>query len=194
MPQRKLWSQKIQRWCHRSPSAPLTREFWVQPARSPPLPPFALSWRSLGVLFSAPCVPCALRGEAFLRLPWRSWRSRRFRFFNQSSEQAPGPRGSPHMPHAPPDISGTDFAAPKAVGTLALNTESCFSTFVLLHDGHSTVLPLRTRVSKRLSHFPHTYSNIGISSPRASIHGIAYHARYQCHFAQSPVRYVPRKQ
>src|SRR5262245_31692536 len=65
------------------------------------------------------------------------------------------------MPHAP---SGIDFAAPKAVVTLAENTESCFSSFVLWQDGHSTVVPLRTSVSNRLLHFPHTYSNIGIAS------------------------------
>ena len=66
------------------------------------------------------------------------------------------------MPQAPADMSGTDVAAPNAVGTLALNTESCFSRLVLLHDGHSTVLPFLTSVSNRFVHSPHTYSNIGI--------------------------------
>jgi hypothetical protein len=53
------------------------------------------------------------------------------------------------MPHAPPDISGMDFAEPNEVGTLAENTDSSFSSFVLLQDGHSTTVLLRTSVSKR---------------------------------------------
>ena len=64
-----------------------------------------------------------------------------------------------------------DFAAPNAVDTLAENTESCFSSLVLLHDGHSTLVPLRTSVSKQLLHSPQMYSNIGIAIPFSQIAG-----------------------
>src|SRR5215831_6034719 len=80
------------------------------------------------------------------------------------------------MPQA---SSGIDFAVPKAVGTLAENTESCFSSVVLLHDGHSTVVPLRTSVSNRLLHFLHRYSNIGMALP---LMFISRHCNARCRY------------
>jgi capsular polysaccharide biosynthesis protein len=56
-----------------------------------------------------------------------------------------------------------DFAAPKAVGALAENTESCLSRLVLRHAGHSGTIEPRTRTSKPLRHSLQTYSYIGIA-------------------------------
>ena len=74
-------------------------------------------------------------------------------------EQEPGPRGSPHAPHA---VTGISLIPELCPFTPAANTDSCFSTDVLLHDGQATVVDARTSVSKPLWHSLQTYSNIGI--------------------------------
>ena len=48
-------------------------------------------------------------------------------------EQAPGPRGSPQDPHAP---DGAAEAEDEPFAETA-NTESCGSSFVVWHFGHS---------------------------------------------------------
>src|SRR5688572_25849871 len=100
--------------------------------------------------------PIRVSSRAFTRRSRKRWRPTA----QPSSEHAPGPRGSPHEPHGA--SSGTDFAAPKAVGALAENTESCLSRLVLRHEGHSGTIEPRTRTSKPLRHSLQTYSYIGI--------------------------------
>jgi len=53
--------------------------------------------------------------------------------------------------------------------TPAANTDNCFSTDVLLHEGHSTVVDVRTSASKPLLQSLHTYSNIGIGQSCLSV-------------------------
>jgi hypothetical protein len=75
-------------------------------------------------------------------------------------EQEPGPRGSPHFPHAPVD---EEELAELFAG--AANTESCGLSFELLHFGQEAVFVPKTRASKRCSHFWQMYSKIGIFVP-----------------------------
>jgi len=53
---------------------------------------------------------------------------------DQFIEQDPGPRGSPHAPHAPPD-AGNGAASLLAPFVLTANTERSFCRFTLWHDG-----------------------------------------------------------
>ncbi len=79
---------------------------------------------------------------------------------NQFIEQAPGPRGSPQLPQGP----GISRAAALELPEWAEKTESCFSSFSLLHEGHCGVsLEPRTSVSNLWSHFLQAYSKIGIA-------------------------------
>lgn len=65
---------------------------------------------------------------------------------NQFIEQEPGPRGSPHDPHAPTGIS---VAPDAALEVLAANTDCRFSSVVPWHDGHSGVEAPRVSHSNR---------------------------------------------
>src|SRR6266513_6358478 len=51
----------------------------------------------------------------------------------QLIEQEPGPRGSPQLPQGPTVGPGSNPRCPLP----RLNTDSCFSSVVLLHEGHS---------------------------------------------------------
>ena len=63
----------------------------------------------------------------------------------QFIEQAPGPRGSPHAPHALGAASRAEYfgdSAPTA------KTDNCFSMSALWHDGHANTVCSRTSNSK----------------------------------------------
>jgi|GEM_PF-3952222 len=77
-----------------------------------------------------------------------------------SHAQAPGPRGSPHEPHAP--IAGCGSPPPLL---LTANVDSSFSSLALLHVGQVGLAEPMTRVSNRWPHFLHAYSKRGIGPP-----------------------------
>jgi len=68
--------------------------------------------------------------------------------------QAPGPRGSPHDPHAPAGSLAADFPLP----VLTAKTEISFSRSLLLHDGQAGFFDPKTIASNRLEHFRQEYS------------------------------------
>src|SRR5690242_13924912 len=81
---------------------------------------------------------------------------------DQFSEQAPGPRGSPHMPQGPADATaGADWLGD---GAPTANTESCFWSSALAHDGHAGVSPALVRNSKRWPQERQAYSKSGMHS------------------------------
>jgi hypothetical protein len=72
--------------------------------------------------------------------------------------QVPPP--PPHAPDGTPqgiDPAGLEFA-------LTANVESCFSSFLLWHEGHSGLREPITIASNLLPQSLHLYSKIGISS------------------------------
>jgi len=60
-------------------------------------------------------------------------------------EQDPGPRGSPHMPHAPVGVADRSDDDPLA---LTAKTDNCFSSSALAQRGHCGITPSRVRNSK----------------------------------------------
>jgi len=60
-------------------------------------------------------------------------------------EQDPGPRGSPHIPHAPVGVAERAGDDPLA---LTAKTDNCFSSSTLAQRGHSGDRPSRVRNSK----------------------------------------------
>jgi hypothetical protein len=68
--------------------------------------------------------------------------------------QLPAPRGSPQAPHG----IGASIRAELLDGALTANTDSCLSSSVLEHFGHSSFVDSRTSSSKWLSHDRHAYS------------------------------------
>jgi hypothetical protein len=70
-----------------------------------------------------------------------------------------GPCGSPQRPHPPGAAIGT--SRPGALADTA-KTESCFSSALLLHEGHWGVRPPVTMVSNAWPHSRHTYSKMGM--------------------------------
>jgi hypothetical protein len=74
-------------------------------------------------------------------------------------EHAPGPRGSPQLPQAPPSgVAPLD--APLAD---TANTESCGSSFLLWHFGHSALSFPYTSASNSCWHWLQMYSKIGMN-------------------------------
>ena len=71
-------------------------------------------------------------------------------------EHDPGPRGSPHIPHAA--ISAGEAGEVVSAGLPWEKTESFFSSFVPWHDGHSGVTAARTSASNDLLQSWQTYS------------------------------------
>jgi hypothetical protein len=59
--------------------------------------------------------------------------------------QLPAPRGSPHAPHG--DGAEAMREGP-GDGALTANTDSCLSSLVLAHFGHSSFVDSRTSSSK----------------------------------------------
>src|SRR5438093_5856969 len=86
--------------------------------------------------------------------------------------QAPGPRGSPHAPHAPGPLaaligrSENDFAG---VLDCAAKTDISFCRSAPWHAGHDGDWPSRVRYSKRLPQPRHSYSKRGIRYSNADI-------------------------
>jgi hypothetical protein len=72
-------------------------------------------------------------------------------------EQEPGPRGSPHDPHAPEllELAQSAFAPTP-------NEENCFCSFVALHDGQAGVVEPCTSASNRWLHSWQRYSKMGM--------------------------------
>ncbi|HYE85833.1 MAG TPA: hypothetical protein VEA16_05730 [Vicinamibacterales bacterium] len=68
--------------------------------------------------------------------------------------QLPAPRGSPHDPQG----AGPDICDMPDEGALTAKTDSCLSSFVLAHLGHSSFVDSRTSNSKWLSQSRHAYS------------------------------------
>jgi hypothetical protein len=58
--------------------------------------------------------------------------------------QLPAPRGSPHDPQG----IGPAIRDGPEEGALTANTDSCLSSFVLVHFGHSSLVDSRTNNSK----------------------------------------------
>jgi hypothetical protein len=73
-------------------------------------------------------------------------------------EQLPAPRGSPQAPHG----AGPDIRDGLEDGALTAKTDSCLSSAVLAHLGHSSFVDSRTSSSNLLSQSRHAYSNNGM--------------------------------
>lgn len=67
------------------------------------------------------------------------------------------------MPHG----AGADIADDAPDGVLTANTESCLSSSVLAHFGHSSLVEALTSNSKRWLHSRHAYSKSGMSDDTA---------------------------
>ena len=78
----------------------------------------------------------------------------------QLTRQLPGPRGSPQAPQGAGPMSRE--APPE--GALTAKTESCLSSSVPEHFGHSSFVASRTRSSKRWSQLRQAYSNNGMAT------------------------------
>ena len=111
---------------------------------------------ALAVLALAP-----LGASALLRPPRPLAQLVEGRAGHQFRLQAPPPQGPLAQPasgveHAPAPHPANDGAGEE---TVTANTESCFSTAALAHEGQATVSSKRrTRRSKRCSQPPQTYS------------------------------------
>src|SRR5208282_1264706 len=80
------------------------------------------------------------------------------------SAQAPGPRASPQEPHGPAARDGSE-GAPLRVDTA--KTDSCASSFLLWHFGHSAFCLPKIRASNSCWHSLQTYSKMGMKkTPR----------------------------
>src|SRR5580765_7061270 len=82
--------------------------------------------------------------------------------------QAPGPRGSPHDPHA---LIGRSHFPADLAGVLdcAAKTDISFCSSAPLHEGHDGVWLSRVRYSKRCPQPRHSYSKRGILHSNAVI-------------------------
>src|ERR1019366_5318453 len=90
------------------------------------------------------------------------WETRQFM---PRIEQAPGPRGSPQLPHGPPE-----GALPTEPFAETANTESCGASFLLWHFGHSAFCLPKTSASNACWHSLQTYSKMGMKkTPRRKL-------------------------
>src|SRR5258706_2127564 len=81
----------------------------------------------------------------------------------QLIEQDPGPRGSPHDPHAPVD-AGNGAGSPFPALVLTAKTDSSFCRFAPSHDGQLGDWPSRVRYSNCWPQPRHSYSKSGMTS------------------------------
>jgi len=80
---------------------------------------------------------------------------------DQFIEQAPGPRGSPHIPQAPPVEAGIEDGP--VDGPPTANTDSCFSSSTPAQAGQAGACPARVRNSNLWPQPRQAYSNRGMA-------------------------------